>query len=77
MPVDNSRLKGFYKLSIPERRAMLAELAGLSEEQVQAWADAELDEAVADRMTEEDAARRSSPLATRRASRASRVSRSW
>ncbi len=48
MPVDNSRLKGFYKLSIPERRAMLAELAGLSEEQVQAWADAELDEDVAD-----------------------------
>ena len=42
MPVDNSRLSGFYKLSVPERRAMLAELAGLSDEQVQAWADLSL-----------------------------------
>ena len=31
---------------------MLAELAGLSEEQIQAWADAELDEDTADRMIE-------------------------
>ncbi len=62
MPVDNSRLKGFYKLSIPERRAMLAELAGLSEEQVQAWADAELDEDVADRMIENVIGRYSLPI---------------
>ena len=40
MPVDNSRLKGFYKLSVPERRQKLAELAGLTEEQTNAWADA-------------------------------------
>ena len=62
MPVDNSRLSGFYKLSVPERRAMLAELAGLSEEQVQAWADAELDEGTADRMMENVIGRYSLPI---------------
>ena len=62
MPVDNSRLSGFYKLSIPERRAMLAELAGLSDEQVQAWADAELDEGTADRMIENVIGRYSLPI---------------
>ena len=34
MPVDNSRLKGFYKLDVEERRQRIAELAGLTEEQV-------------------------------------------
>ena len=62
MPIDNSRLSGFYKLSVPERRAMLAELAGLSEEQVQAWADAELDEGTADRMIENVIGRYSLPI---------------
>ena len=62
MPVDNSRLSGFYKLSVPERRAMLAELAGLSEEQAQAWADAELDEGTADRMIENVIGRYSLPI---------------
>ena len=62
MPVDNSRLSGFYKLSVPERRAMLAELAGLSEEQVQAWANAELDEGTADRMIENVIGRYSLPI---------------
>ena len=62
MPVDNSRLSGFYKLSVPERRAMLAELAGLSDEQVQAWADAELDEGTADRMIENVIGRYSLPI---------------
>lgn len=62
MPVDNSRLSGFYKLSVPERRAMLAELAGLSEEQVQSWADAELDEGTADRMIENVIGRYSLPI---------------
>ena len=62
MPVDNSRLSGFYKLSVPERRAMLAELAGLTEEQVQAWADAELDEGTADRMIENVIGRYSLPI---------------
>ena len=62
MPIDHSRLSGFYKLSVPERRAMLAELAGLSEEQVQAWADAELDEGTADRMIENVIGRYSLPI---------------
>ena len=62
MPVDNSRLKGFYKLSIPERRARLAELAGLTDEHVQAWANAELDEGVADRMIENVIGRYSLPI---------------
>ena len=38
MPVDNSRLKGFYKLDVDERRQKIAELAGLTEEQVAALA---------------------------------------
>tara|TARA_B110000008_G_scaffold26896_1_gene24164 strand:- start:2570 stop:3883 length:1314 start_codon:yes stop_codon:yes gene_type:complete len=62
MPVDNSRLKGFYKLSVPERRDKLAELAGLTEEQVNAWADAELSEDVADRMIENVVGRYSLPI---------------
>ena len=62
MPVDNSRLSGFYKLSVPELRAMLAELAGLSDEQVQAWADAELDEGTAVRMIENVIGRYSLPI---------------
>ena len=62
MPVENSRLKGFYKLSVPERRAKLAELAGLTDEQVNAWADAELDEGTADRMIENVIGRYSLPI---------------
>ena len=38
MPVDNSRLKGFYKLSVKERREMVAELANLDQEAVDALA---------------------------------------
>ena len=41
---------------------MLAELAGLSDEQVQAWADAELDEGTADRMIENVIGRYSLPI---------------
>ena len=41
---------------------MLAELAGLTEEQVQAWADAELDEGTADRMIENVIGRYSLPI---------------
>ena len=36
MPVDSSRLEGFYKLSVSERREKLAELAGLTPAQVEA-----------------------------------------
>ena len=53
MPIENSRLGGFYKLSVAERRALLAEIAGLTPEQVEAWgATGELDEGAADRMIE-------------------------
>ena len=53
MPVENSRLKGFYKMSVDERRASVAEAAGLTDEQVEALAaHGELDEASADRMIE-------------------------
>nr|MBC8518729.1 3-hydroxy-3-methylglutaryl-CoA reductase [Euryarchaeota archaeon] len=53
MPVDNSRLKGFYKLSVKERRDMIAELAGLDQVAVDALAAmGELSEAAADRISE-------------------------
>ncbi len=53
MPIENSRIGGLYKLSVSERRELLAELADLSPEQVKAWADSgELDEESADRMIE-------------------------
>ena len=53
MPVDNSRLKGFYKMSVEERRTSIAEAAGLTEEHLHALAaHGELDETAADRMIE-------------------------
>nr|AIE98324.1 3-hydroxy-3-methylglutaryl-coenzyme A reductase (mvaA) [uncultured marine group II/III euryarchaeote KM3_05_F04]AIF20139.1 hydroxymethylglutaryl-CoA reductase, degradative (mvaA) [uncultured marine group II/III euryarchaeote KM3_88_E02] len=53
MPVENSRLKGFYKLSVEERRNMVAELSGLDAEGVSALAaTGELSEAAADRIIE-------------------------
>ena len=53
MAVNNSRLQGFYKLSVSERRALLAEIAGLSEEQVLAWSkNGELSDSAADKMIE-------------------------
>ena len=53
MPVDNSRLRGFYKLSVEQRRQRIAELANLSEDQIAALAqNGELDDSSADRMIE-------------------------
>ncbi|MEC7261986.1 MAG: 3-hydroxy-3-methylglutaryl-CoA reductase, partial [Candidatus Thermoplasmatota archaeon] len=53
MPVDNSRLKGFYKLDVEQRRRMVADLADLNDEHVAALAaNGELDDASADRMIE-------------------------
>ncbi|MDP6869199.1 MAG: hydroxymethylglutaryl-CoA reductase, degradative [Candidatus Poseidoniaceae archaeon] len=53
MSVENSRLKGFFKLSVEERRNIVAELANLSPEHVEALkAHGELDEASANRMIE-------------------------
>ena len=53
MPVENSRLKGFFRLSVEERREIIAELADLSPEHVAALANyGELDELSASRMIE-------------------------
>ncbi len=53
MPVDDSRLSGFYKLSVEDRRDKVAELSGLSEADITALANhGELDELSADRMIE-------------------------
>ena len=53
MPVDDSRLSGFYKLSVEDRRDKVAELSGLSEADIAALANhGELDELSADRMIE-------------------------
>ena len=63
MPIENSRIGGFYKLSVSERRKLLAEIAELSDEQVEAWADSgELDEESADRMIENDVGTYSLPI---------------
>lgn len=53
MAVDNSRLKGFYKKSVEERRMEVAQAANLRQEDINALAQhGELDEAAADRMIE-------------------------
>ena len=53
MPVDDSRLSGFYKLSVEDRRNKVAQLSGLTPEQIDALAShGELSEAAADRMIE-------------------------
>ncbi len=53
MPVDESRLSGFFKLSVEERRAKVAQLANLSQDDVNALSmHGELDEEAADRMIE-------------------------
>ena len=53
MPVENSRLKGFFRLSVEERRQIVAELANLSLEDIDALANyGELDESSANRMIE-------------------------
>ena len=53
MPVEESRLPGFYKLSVAERRDIVAKLTNLSPEEISALAaHGELDELSADRMIE-------------------------
>lgn len=53
MPVDESRLSGFYKLTVEERRQKVAQLANLSADEVAALANhGELGEDAADRMIE-------------------------
>ena len=53
MPVEDSRIPGFYRLSVNERREEAARRAGLNQEQTDAWATTgELDEGAADRIIE-------------------------
>ena len=53
MPVENSRLSGFFRHSVAERRQMVANMAGLSPEHIEALeACGELNETAADRMIE-------------------------
>ena len=53
MPVENSRVKGLYKLTVQERRELVAKAAHLDEAHVAALAQhGELDETAADRMIE-------------------------
>ena len=53
MPVDDSRLSGFYKLSVEDRRTKVAQLSGLSPAEIDALAShGELSEVAADRMIE-------------------------
>ena len=53
MPVSNSRLKGFYKLTVEERRQLIAEICNLGPEQTAALAKSgDLNDDAADRMIE-------------------------
>lgn len=53
MPVSSSRLPGFFKLSVAERRDKICELAGLGEEHKAALAKSgELSDEAADRIVE-------------------------
>ena len=53
MPVDDSRLSGFYKLSVEERRNIVARLSNLSDKQIEALScTGELSESAADHMIE-------------------------
>ena len=53
MPVEDSRLSGFFRLSVEERRDIVKKLASLDENQALAWASTgELSQDSADRMIE-------------------------
>ncbi|MGB0264930.1 MAG: hydroxymethylglutaryl-CoA reductase, degradative [Candidatus Poseidoniaceae archaeon] len=53
MPVEDSRLSGFFRLSVEERREIVRKLASLDDTQALAWASTgELSEDSADRMIE-------------------------
>ncbi len=53
MPIENSRLSGFFRHSVAERRNLVQKLAGLTDEQVSALAaNGELEDDAADRMIE-------------------------
>ncbi len=53
MPVDNSRIPGFNRLSVSERRQMILDISGLEAEDIDSWAKTgELGEDIASHMIE-------------------------
>ena len=49
MPVENSRLSGFFKLSVAERRKLVQNLSGISDEHISALSNnGELSDEAAD-----------------------------
>jgi len=53
MPVENSRLSGFFKLTVEERRNLVKQLSGINDEHVAALSNnGELTDEDADRMIE-------------------------
>tara|TARA_A100001234_G_scaffold40577_1_gene32820 strand:- start:22000 stop:23349 length:1350 start_codon:yes stop_codon:yes gene_type:complete len=52
MPIEDSRMPGFHRLTPNERREKLAEVAGLTKEHVDAWESGILEMGIADRMIE-------------------------
>ena len=63
MPVKDSRLSGFFRLSVEERREIVQQLSDLSDEEASSWASTgELSEESADRMIENVIGTMSLPL---------------
>ena len=63
MPVKDSRLSGFFRLSVEERRKIVQQLSDLSDEEALSWASTgELSEESADRMIENVIGTMSLPL---------------
>lgn len=63
MPVEDSRLSGFFRLSVEERRKIVQELSNLSDEESKSWSSSgELSEESADRMIENVIGTMSLPL---------------
>ena len=52
MPIEDSRMPGFHRLSPKERREKLAEAANLDQDHLKAWEAGTLDSDTADRMIE-------------------------
>ena len=63
MPVEDSRLSGFFRHSVEERRKIVQELSNLSDEESKSWSSSgELSEESADRMIENVIGTMSLPL---------------
>lgn len=63
MPVEDSRLSGFFRLSVEERRKIVQELSNMSDEESKSWSSSgELSEESADRMIENVIGTMSLPL---------------